>query len=228
MTRDATAGSGVVALQIATRSGGVYVWARPIARPEVLAGAAEIGADGVVRSSGSGRIEIACPEGSDLIIGSSSGRVECHGPLGRVAVTGHSGRISIEAAHEVEVRSPSGQVTVGRCDGSCRVAVTSGRVRIGSAGSIDVTVASGGLEADAVGDALVRAGSGRVHLGLVRAGSVDVTTVSGRVSVSVPPGVAPDLQLLSRSGRVAVDVEPGADGSLVVETSSGSITVSRG
>ena len=228
MTGDAPSGTGAVSLEIATRSGGVYVEARPVARPEVIAGSAVIGPDGVVESTGSDRIEIACPEGTDVVIGASSGRVECRGRLGRVAVTGHSGRISVESAREVEVRSSSGRVTIGSCAGTCRVAVKSGRVRIGSAASIDVTLASGGLDADAVGDALVRAGSGRVNLDLVRAGSVDVSTVSGRVRVSVPPGVAPDLQLVSRSGRVSAEVEDGADGRVVIETSSGSIKVIRG
>jgi DUF4097 and DUF4098 domain-containing protein YvlB len=228
MTGDERGGSGAVALEVASRSGGVVIRARPVAAAEVLSGNAQIDADGVVRSSGSGRIEVVCPEGSDVVIGSSSGTVECHGPLGRVAVTSHSGRVSIEAADEVEVRSASGRVTVGRCGGTCRVAVTSGKVRIQSAGSIDVTVASGRLEAAAVGDAIVRAGSGRVELGLTRAGSVDVSALSGSVAVTVPPGVAPVLQLETRSGRVAVGVEEGTDGRLAVETSSGSIRVSRG
>src|SRR5688572_3532411 len=98
MTGDATAERGVGSLEIATRSGAVVVWARPVERPEVISGPAEIQADGVVRAGFSGRVEIACPEGTDLMIGSSSGRIECHGPVGRVAVTGRSGRISIESA----------------------------------------------------------------------------------------------------------------------------------
>lgn len=227
MTGDATAERHVGALEIATRSGAVIVWARPITRPEVVSGRAEILPDGLVRAGVSGRVEIACPEGSDVIIGSSSGRIECHGRLGRVAVTGRSGRISIEEAREIDVRSTSGRVTIGKCAELCRVAAVSGAVEIGSAGSIDVTVTSGRLEVDAVGDAQVHSGSGRVVLGLVREGSVEVSTLSGRVSVSVPAGVQPDLQLVTRSGRVQSDVVPGTDGRLTVESFSGSIKVSR-
>jgi len=109
MTGDATAERGIGALEIATRSGAVVIWARPIARAEVVGGAAEIDTDGVVRSRRGSRVEIACPEGSDVIIGSSSGRVECHRPLGRVAITGASGRISIDEARVVEVRPSSGR-----------------------------------------------------------------------------------------------------------------------
>lgn len=225
---DAAAEHGLGLLEITTRSGGVVVWARAIARPEIVRGAAEIQGTGLIRSAGSARIEVACPEGWDVVIGSSSGRVECHGPLGRVAVTGHSGRISIEQAQAVEVRSFSGAVTIGRCEGTCRVAVTSGSVEIGSSEAIDVTVSSGRLEATAVGDAVVRSGSGRVTLGLSRAGSVDVCSVSGRVSVAVPPGLAPELALTSSSGRVESEVASGADGNVVVETSSGRIRVLQG
>ena len=227
MSGDATAEREIGALEIATRSGAVIVRARTIERPEVLSGPAEIQPDGVVRAGFSGRIEIACPEGTDVIIGSSSGRIECHGRLGRVAVTGHSGRITIEEARDIEVRSTSGRVSIGRCDEMCRVAVGSGSVNIGSAGSVDVTLASGRLEVDACGDVNVRSGSGRVSLGLVRAGSVEVSTLSGRVSIAVPSGVEPDLQLTSRSGRVQCEVSPGSDGRVAVETLSGAIKVTR-
>ena len=74
MSGDATAEREIGALEIATRSGAVIVRARAIERPEVLSGPAEIQPDGVVRAGFSGRIEIACPEGTDVIIGSSSGR----------------------------------------------------------------------------------------------------------------------------------------------------------
>lgn len=227
MTGDATAERGTGALEIATRSGRVVVWARPIARAEVLDGDARIEADGVVRSGASGRVEIACPEGSDVMIGSSSGRVECHGPLGRVAVTGSSGRISIDDAREIEVRTASGRVLIGRCTETCRVVVTSGAVEIDAAGAVVVTVESGRLEVGQVGDALVRSGSGGVVLGVDGTGTVDVSTLSGRVSIAVPAGVQPDLHLVTRSGRIRSDVEPGADGRVAVESHSGSIRVSR-
>lgn len=227
VTGDVAAG-GITALEISSRSGAVVVWARPVARPEVLHGTAAIQPDGTVRSRGSEPLEIACPEGTDVVIGSRSGRVECHGALGRVAVTGSSGQISIDDAREVEVRTGSGRVAIGRCAGVCRVAVKSGSVQIGSAGAIDVTASSGRLEATAVGDAVVRCGSGRVTVGLDGPGTADVRTMSGSVSLSVPHGVAPDLQLRSRSGRVRTDVDHGRDGRVVIETSSGSIEVARG
>jgi hypothetical protein len=225
---DTTPGAETTNLEIASRSGRVVVWARPVDRPEVLAGSAEVQPDGRVLGRGSDRVEVACPEGTDVVIGSSSGRVECHGRLGRVAVTSRSGRVAIEEAASVEVRTSSGRVTVGSCAGSCRAVVASGTVEVGSADSADLTTASGRVQVGAVGDAVVRAGSGRVELGLSRSGSVDVGTQSGRVTVTVPPGLHPALTLTSASGRQQVEVEPGSDGQLTIETSSGRIHVRRG
>jgi len=227
MTGEATPRPGVGALEVATRSGSVVVRARAVTQPEVLRGAATIGADGVVRAPPSGSVEIACPEGTDVVIGSSSGRIECHGRLGRVAVTGASGRISIEAAREVDVRTASGKVTVGVCEGLCRVTTRSGGIRIRSAAAIDVTLSSGRLEAEAIGDAQVRSGSGRVSLGLERPGSVEVSSLSGRVTVTLAAGVRPALHLVSRSGRVRSEVDAGTDGNLSIESLSGAIKVTR-
>jgi DUF4097 and DUF4098 domain-containing protein YvlB len=216
-----------VGLQITSRSGRVVVSARAVERPEVVSGPAEIDADGVVRADGRGRIDIACPPGTDVAIGIESGRVECRGRLGRVAVTSTSGRVVIEEAREVEVRSSSGRVEVGRCHGACRVASTSGRVEIDSAESIDVTVSTGRLRASQVGDVSVSGGSGSVDLGLARPGIARVRVVSGSVTVAVPDGIAPRLELHAESGRTISEIAEGADGTLTVETSSGRIRVVR-
>jgi DUF4097 and DUF4098 domain-containing protein YvlB len=218
---------GTAALEITSRSGRVVVRAEQVDRPVVRSGSAEILADGTVRAHGSARIEIACPPGTDLSIGTSSGRVECHGSLGRVAVTTASGRVDIEEAQDVEVRSSSGRVDVGRCHGACRVATTSGTVDIDAADSIDVTVSSGRLSVGAVGDVAVRGGSGRVELQLARAGTATVRTLSGSVTVAVPEGIAPHLELETRSGRTSSEVPAGPDGTLTVETSSGRIRIVR-
>lgn len=222
---DSTTNPAVALVEIATRSGRVEVWARPIDRPEVLEGDASVDASGRVIGRGSGRVKLACPEGADVIVGTTSGRVECHGRLGRVAVTNTSGRVTIEHAREVEVRTASGRLTIGRCEGMARVVAASGTVQVEEAGALDATTTSGRLVVDGVGDATVRVGSGRVELGLTRAGTVDVRAQSGRVSITVPPGVHPALQLTTRSGRVDCDLEPGGDGSITVDAGSGRVQV---
>lgn len=225
-------GDGIAAgrstgLEITSRSGRVTVRASAVDHPEVLHGTAEILPDGTVRGHGSARVEIACPEGTDVSIGTASGRVECHGALGRVAVTATSGRVTIEEAREVEVRSSSGGVTIGRCHGPCRVTATSGAVEISEAESIDVTVSSGRVRVGRVGNASVRGGSSRVQLGLASSGVVEVRTLSGSVTLALSRGLTPHLVLSSRSGRVESEVDDGADGTIVVETSSGRIRVTQ-
>lgn len=227
MTMSVLTDPEVATLAISTRSGEVVVWARPIARPEVVGGLAEIQPDGTVRSCGGRRVEIACPEGTDVTLDSSSGRVECHGPLGHVAVTGYSGRITIDAAQTVDVRSAAGAVSVRQCADECRVVAGSGSVKVGSAASVDITAASARVEVGAVGVAVVRTASGRVDLALTRAGSADIVDESGRVWVTVPAGANPELHLFSRTGRVQCDVDAGVDGRVAVGSSSGCIKVTQ-
>ena len=224
---EGTAAPSAPALEITSRSGRVEVRAEPITRPAVLSGPAEILEDGTVRARGSDRIEIACPTGTNVSIGTSSGRVECHGPLGRVAITTSSGRVTIEEATEIEVRSSSGRVDVGHCHGTCRVATTSGTVDIDVADAVDVTVSSGRVSVGAVGDVAVQGGSGKVEIQLTRVGTTTVRTLSGSVTIAVPEGIAPRLGLQTRSGRTSSEVADGSDGLLAVETSSGRIRIVR-
>jgi DUF4097 and DUF4098 domain-containing protein YvlB len=105
--------------------------------------------------------------------------------------------------------------------------VESGAVQVEEADALDATTTSGRVTVDRVGDATVRVGSGRVELGLTRSGTVDVRAQSGRVSLTVPPGVHPALHLTTHTGRVDCDVEPGADGSISVDTGSGRVQVRR-
>lgn len=227
MTGDA-ADQRTTSLEITSRSGRVIVRARPGAQTEVVKGTATVSPDGTVRGRASEPIEIACPEGSDVTIGTSSGRIECHGRLGRVAATGRSAKISIEHAATVEVRTSSGDVAIGVCDGACRVAANSGDVRVERAEQLDVTLSSGDLTVGAAGDVTVRGGSSQVELRLQRAGSVDVHTQSGTVEITVPEGIDPDARVRTRSGRVRSTIDVGSDGHLAVETSSGAILIQRG
>jgi hypothetical protein len=98
-------------------------------------------------------------------------------------------------------------------------------VRVGRAGSVVLTASSGTVEADAVGAAQVRAGSGSVTVGLTEAGPVDIDAHSGSVQVTVPPGARPTTDLRASSGTVRCDCEPGNDGLIQVRARSGAITV---
>lgn len=150
------------------------------------------------------RITVRVPEGIDVVVGATSGRVSLTGRLGAVAVVAESGRVSIEAARSIDVRASSGRVTIGSAERTCRVVSMSGRVTIDECGGADVTTGSGRVTIGAA-DGPVRAhcGSGGIRVTMSAAHDVDLDTVSGRVSVSLPAGVRPQIIGTSASSDIA-------------------------
>ncbi len=214
-------------VRVTNRSGSVEITGE--ARDDVLveSGADEVtpGPDGLDISGRSGRIVARCPAGTDVLVGCRSGTVKLHGALGDSRVTTQSGSISVEQATSVDARTKSGSIVVDECTGECRGQTKSGRIRVGRAGSADLAAASGSVEVGAVGAARVRAGSGQVTLGLTEAAPVDIEAHSGSVTVTVPAGLRPELDLHSMSGAVRCDCESGTDSSIRVTARSGQIAV---
>lgn len=148
-----------------------------------------------VRSS----LTVTVPEGTDVLVGVSSGRVEFRGHVGRAAVVTQSGRVSIESAESVDVRSASGRVEVGQVAGSCLVNAESGRVVIGACGSAEVSTANGRVEVAALaGPARIHSVAGRIELDVVAANDVEAETVSGQISIVYPRGTR--IHRLDRTG----------------------------
>jgi hypothetical protein len=181
--------------------------------------------EGIKVAKRSGSITLRCPTGTDVFVGTGSGKVSLQGVLGAVRVTTGSGDISVAGATSVDARSGSGSIDVGDCAGSCSCRSGSGSLRVQHAGSVELAAASGRVEAADVGAAKVRAGSGSVAVGLFEAGPVVVEAHSGSVDVTVPAGVHPATQLRAKSGSVRCECDEGADGSITVTTHSGSISV---
>ncbi|MET0739743.1 MAG: hypothetical protein ABW035_15810, partial [Acidimicrobiales bacterium] len=120
--------SEVTSIRVSASSGRVKVVAED--RGDVLVrGDATVQHDATAATvkAGPGRVEIRVPSGVDLVVGADSGRVEVEGPLGVVAVVTESGRITVEQAAAVDVRTSSGAVAIGRVEGSSRVRTDSGR-----------------------------------------------------------------------------------------------------
>lgn len=215
-------------IAVATRSGRVSVVAAEGAALGVIGGAVEDGPDGsttVRPSRPSSPVEIRCPAGCDVVVGTASGAVETRGPLGDVRVTTASGKIDVEQAESADLRTRSGSIDVGECAGKCRVVTGSARVRIRRAGCAEVSARSGAVTAERVGDGCVHTASGRVEVGTSADGSVEVRTISGSVRVVVPRGSRPAAMLRSLSGAIRCDCEQGGDGRIDVSTTSGTIRV---
>lgn len=216
-------------ISITTRSGKVHVTGAPTDEITITGGNGSPNEEGVLeirRESDSDRIEVTCPSGTDVTIGTTSGNVETHGFLGSVRILTGSGKVHVAGAERIEIRTKSGKVDVRACEGECKVVTTSSKVHIGTAGQCRVAAVSGVVLLEHVAGADVQTVSGKVLLGTSGAGDVMVKTVSGKVEIRVPPEVKPATHLKSVSGKVQCDCEPGDDGTIAVKSLSGAIRLS--
>lgn len=220
--------SGVPRIRISNRSGAITVTGEARGDVEVVGADAGAEPDGTVAVDGrSGKIEVRAPEGSDVIVGTASGRIRLRGVLGDVRATTGSGSIDVDHVARLDARSRSGSLEVVRCDGPCSLHTTSGSVTVGQAGDADLVAGSGSVVARRVSGARVKAVSGSVEVGLDEPGDVEIQAHSGSVHVTVPVGCCPTTRLEARSGAVRCDCAAGDDGHIEVVARSGSIVVTE-
>ena len=223
MARPAPANVAVV--RISTTSGSVRVTAEP-GRTDVSSssGPTASSGDSVTIDSGSSKVDVRVPEGTDLVIGSVSGRVTVDGRVGAASVLTTSGRISIDHAASVDARSTSGRVEVTHSDGECRVMSTSGKVQVGRCGAADAASRSGRIVlADAHGPVRANCTSGRITVSMAGAHDVDAETVSGRIEISFPAGVRP---LVVSSAAAAAEAGEQHDCNVIARSGSSRVVVS--
>ena len=217
-----------VRFNVSTRSGTVRVLADTETELWVEGGEVAGDQDGTLdirRNTGSNTIVVHCPPGTDATVGTMSGKVDLHGPLGVVRIATVSGHVRVEDAQQVDVRAKSGAVEIGTCAGECRIVVTSSKVHIGKAQRAAIAGVSSRVIAEGIEGADVKTVSGKVVLSLTGAGRVNVHTVSGRVEITVPRDVHPDARLRSISGKILNDCPGGGDGEIAVKSVSGAIRV---
>jgi DUF4097 and DUF4098 domain-containing protein YvlB len=217
-------------VRIATSSGSITVIAE--ARVDVVAeGGAHVAteADGTVEVSprrSSVSITVRCPEGVDLVVGTRSGSLLLRGHLGSVRATTLSGRIDADDLARADLRAMSGSIVVGSCAEICRVKTKSGSIKIGSAGAAEVSIGSGSVEvAHVKGAVRIRAISGSVGVVAEGHGPIEVETMSGSITITLPAGCHPDVRTRSLSSRPRIDLPAGRDCDVVARTMSGGIVV---
>lgn len=133
---------------------------------------------------------IRVPTGIDVVIGTTSGRVDLTGSLGATAVTTDSGRIGIADATSIDARSNKGRIEIGRCAQQCCLRSDHGAVVVRSCGSADVATTTGRISLREVqGVARAHCTNGRVDITMATANDVSAETVTGRINVSMPPNV---------------------------------------
>ena len=215
-----------VRLRISSSSSRVTVSAEH--RDDVIVEGASIetSADGAVEirpERGTKAVEVTCPTGADVVVGTRSGGVELRGRFGHAGVTTHSGLIRVAEAAEVDLRTVSGSVQIDTCDGRCRIATTSGRITVGTTRDADISSMSASIAIDGASGAVeVRSVSGRVAIGSSVGGAVKVRTVSGAITIRVPSGARPAVRTTGL-GKVRNSFEPGEDLSVDVAIVSGTV-----
>ncbi len=226
---------GSAELHLRTRSGHVTVLGEKRSDVLVESGAPArdkiaIDATGRVEISsakgGSAALSVRCPAGSDIVIGTMSGRIELRGTLGTVRVTTVSSDITVERAEALDLRTVSGSIEVGSCPGRCSLRTTSGKATVGSAGDAYVSTISGSIRlAKTARKVRAQSVSGQVRVATQSAGDVAVQTLSGSVTVEVPDGVRPETRLKSATGRPRSECQEGSDCRIAVRSFSGRIEV---
>ena len=226
---------GHAELHLLTRSGQITVVGEE--RPDVLieSGAPsrdkiEVDETGRLRipsaKGGSAPLSVRCPAGSDVVIGTMSGRVELRGVLGAVRVTTVSSDILVERAESLDLRTVAGNIEVGSCAGACSLRTTSGKASVGSTGDAYVSTISGSIRLDKTSRKVrAQSVSGQVRVVTQNAGDVKVQTLSGSVTVEVPIGVRPETRLKSKTGRPHSECPEGSDCRIAVRSFSGKIEV---
>jgi hypothetical protein len=203
---------------------------------------------------GSIDVTIALPAGSELHATGGMTDVTAEGRLGDCRVKTGLGRIELEHAARLGLKSGAGDVTVAHASGHADVTTGSGEVRLGeldgsavvknSNGDTWIGVAGGELRVNAAnGDVAIdhaRAGvgaksaNGSVRVREVARGSVVLETKIGELEVGIREGSAAWLDVSSAHGRVhsALDAaeapEPSADTVRVrARTTLGDIVIGR-
>lgn len=221
-----------VILRLQSRSGKVLVIAEAREDVEVEADAIETRVeDGgnalLVRSSrgGSKPLTVRCPIDTDVQVGTQSAPVRAEGKFGAISVTTMSGGIEVEDAEELDARSLSGKVTVGRCRGRCRLNAVSGKIHGGDVDTAYAQSVSGSITFDRVlGDVRAKTVSGSIDLNALGDGEIAVKTISGKVRIALPEGTEPHTVFKTR-GSVRCDFREGRDCRVEAHSLSGSIEV---
>jgi hypothetical protein len=213
-------------VRVTAHSGSITVVGEPRDDVAVDQGRLETADDGWLEIRPRGSATVRCPEGSDVVVGTLSGSLIFDGPLGEVRATTASGSVRVDRVSSLDARAVSGSIAVGTCTGLCRAKTKSGSVRVGHAGSAEITMGSGSVGIDHVDGAVrVRAVSGSVKVDAEGHGRVDVETMSGSVTITLPEECRPSVQTRSLTGRRRVECPHGDDCEVCATTLSGGITV---
>ena len=174
------------------------------------------------RKGASVDVTIELPAGSRLQGTAGLADVRCEGRLGDCQIKTGLGRIWVEQADTLTLRSGLGDITVEHATGRAEVTTGSGDVRlrqldgsaviknsngntwVGIAGSdVRLSAANGAIDIEAAhGSVVAKSANGGVRVGEARHGSVVVETKLGDLEVGIPEGTSAWLDVSAVVGHV--------------------------
>ena len=205
-------------------------------------------------TGGSVDVTVALPAGSNVHGGGQLMDFHSDGRLGETRVTTGLGRIRVDEAATLNVKSGTGDISVDRVTGHAEITAGSGEVRLRELdataviknsngdtwvgevrGSARVKAANGSIAVDlANADVVAKTANGDVRLGEVVRDSVVLETKAGDLEVGIREGTAAWLDISSRLGKLHNALEsadkPGSAAETVevrARTSVGDIVVRR-
>ncbi len=168
---------------------------------------------------GDTRFEVEVPEGTSILLRTTSADMSVRGVRGDVEARTTSGNIEIQQAGRVQVQSVSGDVRVENVSGDFRGSSVSGDVSLtGITGEVDATSVSGDVYLRGATSRFVRARttSGDVQYeGTIDSqGRYEFRSHSGDVTLRVPERLDATLEVSTFSGEIESDfqlvIQPGA------------------
>jgi hypothetical protein len=173
-------------------------------------------------SGGSIALTIELPAGSHVHGDAGVADFTCDGPLGDCRIKTGLGRIRLDRAGAVTLKSGIGDITVDRATGHAEITAGSGDVRVreldasavikssngetwvgAAGGDLRVGAANGSITVDlARASVVAKSANGDVRLSEVVRDSVVLETRLGDLEVGIPEGTAAWLDLRSGAGRV--------------------------
>ncbi len=183
-------------------------------------------------------VRVRCPHGTSFDCDTASADIVASGRLGDVEVKSASADVFLHhVAGFLSITSASGDVRVDDLDGDGRINTVSGDARVGAArGELAANTVSGDVELGELHRGVtVQSVSGDQRLRSIRAGEVQLKSVSGDVAVGVLLGTRLFIDANSTSGDVRSELDVGdtpaegngSEASLRVKTVSGDIAVTR-
>lgn len=160
-------------------------------------------------------VQVTAPPGSSVTARSGSADITVEGVAHRFDASSGSGQIRAQrCTGEVEIRTGSGDVRLAAVLGGLRVQTGSGAVDVVSLNGGDragsVRTGSGDVRFGAVArDVTARTGSGDLVVVDASAGTLELTTGSGRLRVGIHAGVRAELDVSSGSGQARSDLPVG-------------------